>query len=110
MCRDLAEMLIVEIIRSARGIITGHSRQETPESPNDEANMHMAMDFLARSDVGFSLENAASVAGLSTYHFIRSFKKQTGMTPYQFYIRTKVERAKVLLRRRLKLICPGPSA
>lgn len=45
-----------------------------------------------------SLENLAEIAQLSPYHFCRSFKRSTGLTPHQYVIRQRVERAKLLLK------------
>jgi AraC family transcriptional regulator len=45
-----------------------------------------------------SLEELAGIAGMSTFHFARSFKAATGEAPHRFLIRRRVERAKILLR------------
>lgn len=47
-----------------------------------------------------SLEILSKKANLSKYHFCRSFKKSTGMTPMQFVTRLRINRAKELLRRK----------
>lgn len=44
-----------------------------------------------------SLAELAGVAGMSTFHFAREFKKTTGTTPHQHLIKFRVERAKALL-------------
>lgn len=44
-----------------------------------------------------SLMELANLAGLSRFHFIRAFKKSTGLAPYQFVIAKRVESAKQLL-------------
>ena len=44
-----------------------------------------------------SLAELAGVAGMSTFHFAREFKRATGTTPHQYLIRFRVERAKALL-------------
>jgi AraC family transcriptional regulator len=49
-------------------------------------------------DQELSLEELATIAQLSPYHFCRSFKRSTGFTPHQYIIRQRVERAKVLLK------------
>ena len=48
------------------------------------------------SDIG--LADLAEVIGLSRFHFVRSFKKTTGVAPYQYLLRRRIERAQVLLR------------
>lgn len=45
-----------------------------------------------------SLEDLASHAGLSQYHFIRIFKKETGFTPHEYIINTRIATAKYLLK------------
>jgi AraC family transcriptional regulator len=43
------------------------------------------------------LAELAQVAGMSSFHFAREFKRTTGTTPHQYLIRVRVERAKTLL-------------
>lgn len=45
-----------------------------------------------------SLADLAATAGLSPFHFLRSFKQSQGMTPCQYLLDRRIERAKVLLR------------
>jgi AraC family transcriptional regulator len=44
-----------------------------------------------------TLEEIAGVARMSPHHFARSFKAATGLSPHQFVIHRRVERAKSLL-------------
>jgi AraC family transcriptional regulator len=44
------------------------------------------------------LSELAREAGISTSHFVRSFRQSTGKTPYQFLLHRRVERAQVLMR------------
>jgi AraC family transcriptional regulator len=46
-----------------------------------------------------TLEGLAGLANLSVFHFARLFKQATGLPPYQYVLRWKIERAKYLLRR-----------
>jgi AraC family transcriptional regulator len=46
-----------------------------------------------------SLTILASICGLSVYHFARAFKQTTGITPYEYVMRKRVEHAKRLLLR-----------
>jgi AraC-like DNA-binding protein len=45
------------------------------------------------------LRSISRAAGLSEFHFARLFKAATGATPFQFVTRTRMERAKQLLRK-----------
>jgi AraC-like DNA-binding protein len=43
------------------------------------------------------LSELASVAGVSTYHFCRQFKRSTGVSPWQYVLRWRVDRAAAML-------------
>jgi AraC family transcriptional regulator len=58
---------------------------------------HVRDYIVANLDKDISLTAMAGLANLSRFHFIRSFKKTTGIAPYQFVIASRVERAKQLL-------------
>lgn len=45
-----------------------------------------------------SVEELAALAGMSRFHFIRSFKAQTGHAPYQYLLGIRIEEARRLLR------------
>lgn len=45
-----------------------------------------------------TVEGLASMAGFSRYHFIRVFKRQTGFTPYEYIINTRMSNARYLLK------------
>ena len=44
-----------------------------------------------------SLERAAAVACLSPFHFLRVFRKATGLTPHGYLLQIRVQKAKALL-------------
>jgi AraC family transcriptional regulator len=56
-------------------------------------------------DQDLGLEKLAAIAQLSQYHFSRIFKHSTGMSPHQYVIQQRVERAKLLLREKKMGIC-----
>lgn len=45
-----------------------------------------------------SLEKLAASASMSLYHFTRTFSRETGMTPHQYLIKTRLSAAKYLLQ------------
>ena len=47
-----------------------------------------------------SLAELAELAGLSAFHFARSFQRATGLAPHQYLIRLRVERARELLQKK----------
>lgn len=51
----------------------------------------------ARIGDNISLEDLAGVAGVSRFHFHRQFKKSLGVTPHDYILRARIERAKGLL-------------
>jgi AraC family transcriptional regulator len=58
-------------------------------------------EYLAHN---IGLSELAEVVGMSQYHFTRLFKQSMGITPYQYLIRKRVERAKrLLLQEKLKI-------
>ena len=65
--------------------------------------IRQAMEFLAENlDQKMSLEAVARSAGLSRYHFLRVFKRETGLPPHLFRTLRRIERAK-------QLLCKGTS-
>ena len=74
----------------------------------------MAEDTIAYINEHFSdnltLQELAERAGLSQYHFIRTFKKETGFTPHEYILHTRISTARYLLkntRMPVKEICYG---
>lgn len=101
----LARMLVTELIRCSKNNINANGSVRVEDVFKEKAGIRSAMDFLCQQFfLEFSLEEAASVAGMSPYHFIREFKKYTGQTPHKFYIGIKVKNAKELLHDKEKSI------
>lgn len=57
------------------------------------------LDFIeAHLDTDISLENLAKIAGISKFYFCRLFKRAMQITPHQYIVRRRIERAKQLLK------------
>lgn len=58
-----------------------------------------ATDYVGDNLAGsLTLSEISRAANISPYHFSRLFKESTGLSPHQYVIRERVERAKELLR------------
>ncbi len=93
---SLANVLAVHLLRhytaagdGARALTGGLSGQR----------LRQVTDFISDNyGSDLSLAELAGVAGMSTFHFAREFKRTTGTTPHQYLIKFRVERAKALLK------------
>lgn len=62
-------------------------------------HLRRARDFLDRHFAeDLDLDTVAKTAGVSKYHFIRSFARAYGVTPAAYLTRRRIERAQDLLR------------
>lgn len=60
--------------------------------------LRRAREFVeAHLSENVGLAEIAAAAGLSPFHFARSFKASTGLTPHQFLVKCRLERARELL-------------
>lgn len=95
---SLANLLAVELLRE----FSSHKMPAERQYVNGLTNKKLARVLdLIESDLAqdLSLSVLASAAGLSEYHFLRMFKQSTGVTPHQYVINQRIERAKELLKR-----------
>jgi len=66
----------------------------------DHVKLRLAKDIIKSSVADtFKLEYICKELQLSKFQFIRFFKSQTGITPYQYYINYKTEVAKQIIER-----------
>jgi AraC family transcriptional regulator len=65
---------------------------------NAEARVTRIVRSLDRSpQASFTLDRMAQDAGLSPYHFLRTFERLTGVTPHQYILRTRLREAALQL-------------
>jgi AraC family transcriptional regulator len=97
MVEALATVLSVHLIRH----ITGrHRPPDSADGVLPRRKLHTIIEYIMENLGGSSptLEQMASIADLSPYHFARQFKAATGLAPHQYVIARRVERAQQLLR------------
>jgi AraC family transcriptional regulator len=97
MAESLATILTVHLIRHTTGA------HRLPLASADgvlpRRKLHTVIEYIMENLEGNpTLEQMASIARVSPYHFTRQFKATTGLPPYQYVIARRVERAQHLLR------------
>ena len=77
---------------------TANLRQENLHGGLSGYRLRRVTEFIsANLETDLSLAEIARVADLSQYHFARAFRQSTGLTPQQYLMQQRIERAKELL-------------
>jgi AraC family transcriptional regulator len=81
------------------GTGSARSSSEAPDNRRARDNVVAAIALIERSAAHeLCLSELAGAAGLSPFHFLRLFKRETGVTPHRFLVQTRLRRAVDLLR------------
>jgi transcriptional regulator GlxA family with amidase domain len=94
------------MIMALSTLITRHAdRRPTPQRTGREDNAVARVREYIHSNYSrnIELEELANAAGLSMYHLIRVFQKETGLPPHAYLTHLRVSRAKKLLDLNLPL-------
>lgn len=63
------------------------------------AKLTLIKDYInTHLDLDLKLTELSSIVQISPYHFLRLFKKSLGITPHQYILQQRIERAKYLLK------------
>jgi len=93
-----SEELALRIIERVIALMA--SDRQTPAAPTGgETRRVIEVIRLVESDAAQPLElkDMAAVAGMSKYHFLRVFRRLTGMTPHRYLISARLRRAALAL-------------
>jgi AraC family transcriptional regulator len=93
--QSIANILAVHVLRKY-----AHSSVNYPDfaSALPDSKIKRAKDYIETHLASeLSLDRMAEVAALSTYHFARSFKAATGISPHRYVTQRRIEAAKILL-------------
>ncbi|MDD4311243.1 MAG: AraC family transcriptional regulator [Eubacteriales bacterium] len=72
---------------------------ELEEVTELRAEVRAVCDYLtAHASEQISLDALSDIAGLSKYHLLRAFTRETGITPYRYLETIRIDHAKTLLR------------
>lgn len=93
-------------VRLARALVPEQGRPGSCSHIMSPYRLARAKDFIEQNlDQPINVEAIARAAGLSTFHFARNFKRETGLAPYRYLVERRVHRAKMLLLQSDSPIC-----
>ncbi len=92
---NITNLIVLNLLRELKNNLPTHISEK---NYCERDNINKAINYLRdQYNKNFSLEDIASIANLSPFHFIRIFKSTTGKTPYNYLLDIKIEKAKELL-------------
>jgi AraC family transcriptional regulator len=92
---SLIQTLILHLLKNYS---TAGAIQESSGGGLSGYKLRRVREFInANLEEDLSLAEIAAVADLSQFHFARAFRKSTGLTPQQYLMQQRIERAKQLL-------------
>ncbi|MBL8549029.1 MAG: helix-turn-helix transcriptional regulator [Hyphomonadaceae bacterium] len=93
------DVLVDALALMAMVELAGGAGRETVVRGLSSARVKRVRDYVEEHlGCAIALDDLAEVAGLSAFHFSRSFKEATGLSPYRYLLSRRVERAKSLIR------------
>lgn len=93
---SLANALAVYLIRH---LMNPRRLRRRADGPLSRQKLRQITEYIMENlESGLSLEQMAAIVNVSPYHFVRQFKAATGVSPHQYVIAQRVERAKEVLR------------
>ncbi len=97
---SLASVLAVSLLRRHSSLGRSSARKLEHERAGGlpEASLRTALDYVGDNLAeDLTLAEIAREVHMSPYHFSRMFKLSTGLSPHQYVMRQRIERAKALL-------------
>lgn len=92
---SLSQTLMIHLLKHYS---TANSRQENLSGGLSGYKLRRISEFINENLGGtLTLGEIAEVAGLSQFHFLRVFQQTTGLTPQQYVMQKRIEKAKQLL-------------
>lgn len=94
--QQLASLIAIHIVKTHSGVAETTEKASGGLSPTI---LRMTLERLSsENQEDFSLAALADAANLSRFHFCRSFKKSTGLTPHEWLRQRRMDQAMAMLR------------
>ena len=95
--RMAAESLVIRLVERVSEALSGAPRRTVP-ARGDERRISVALRQIERhADEALDLDTLAGLTAMSKYHFLRTFRRVTGLTPYKYLLGIRMRRAAVRL-------------
>ncbi len=96
---ELAVVVAERVIETVAGVRGGGTAPSARDAKRISAVVrHIEGQADAPGDQGIDLDALAALACMSKYHFLRTFRRIVGVTPYRFTLDLRLRRAAVALR------------
>jgi len=94
----LAELLTFELMRTAKSAAANSIEIKSAPSGLASTQLRLITEYIDRHlNEKIAIADLAALVDLTRFHFIRAFTQAAGMTPLQFVIRRRIERAREFL-------------
>jgi AraC-like DNA-binding protein len=96
--RSALDELALRLAERAIAALADPKKRDRAPSPRDQRRISAALRHIeAHAEEPLDLDTLAGVACMSKYHFLRTFRRITGVTPYNFLLGVRLRRAAVRL-------------
>jgi AraC-like DNA-binding protein len=100
----LASECIISSVCNALEKHAAHTARD-PVSTNERPAIRIARDYMqANFDRQISLQELSQLCSLSSFHFLRAFRKAVGLAPAEYLRNIRIDHAKKLLRSGMEII------
>jgi AraC family transcriptional regulator len=98
--QDALEEIAVRLPAAVLSMLADVRPSQYAATPRDLRRVTDVLRFIEMNVAErIALADMARKAGMSAYHFLRTFRQIVGLTPHQFVLRARLHRAAMLLRR-----------